>query len=146
MRYAFPPYAYCRSPTCVTPSSYTLRRPVVGGAVEFGDRRSVGGQDHPRLFVFGENMELRGKRVRIIQGANADEADFVAGDSVGAPEGDLASKATGHCLPHAAGAWDGDHFRLAGEELYAIGFDHRVHHTGGAGLALAPPAVTAVGE
>jgi len=66
--------------------------------------------------------------------------------SVGAPEGDLASRATGNCLPHAAGAWDGDHFRLAGEELYAIGFDHRVHHTRGAGLALAPPAVTAVGE
>jgi len=79
MRYAFPPYACCRSPTCVTPSRYTLRRPVVGGAVEFGDGRGVGGHDHPRLFVFGENMEPRGERVRIIQGASADEADFVAG-------------------------------------------------------------------
>jgi len=91
-------------------------------------------------------MELRGKRVRIIQGAGADEADSVAGGSVGAPESDFASGAAGNCLPHATGAWDGDHFRLAVEELYAIGFDHRVHHTGGAGLALAPPAVTTVGE
>ena len=89
-------------------------------------------------------MELRGECVGIIQGTSTDKADFVAGDSVGAPEGDLASRATGNCLPHAAGAWDGDHFRLAGEELYAIGFDHRVHHTRGAGLALTPPAVTAV--
>jgi hypothetical protein len=142
----FVPLAICRSPPRVTPSSYTLRRPVVGGAVEFGDGRSVGGQDHPRLFVFGENMELRGERVRIIQGASADEADFVAGDSVGAPEGDFASRATGNRLPHAAWAGDGDHFRLAGEELYSVGFDHRVHHAGGAGLALAPTAVTAVGE
>jgi len=91
-------------------------------------------------------MELRGERVRIIQGASADKADFVAGDSVGAPKSDLASRAAGNRLPHAAGAWDGDHFRLAGEELYAVGFDHRVHHAGGAGLALAPTAVTAVGE
>jgi len=91
-------------------------------------------------------MELRGERVGIIQGASSDKADFLAGDSVGAPEGDLASRTTGNRLPHAAGAWNGDHFRLAGEELYAIGFDHRVHHTGGAGLALAPPAMTAVGE
>jgi hypothetical protein len=91
-------------------------------------------------------MKLRGERVRIIQGASADKADFVAGDSIRAPEGDLTSRATGNRLPHAAGAWDGDHFGLASEELYAIGFDHRVHHTRGAGLALAPPAVTAVGE
>ena len=91
-------------------------------------------------------MELRGERVRIIQGGGASEADSVTGGSVGAPEGNLASRATGNRLPHAAGAWDGDHFRLAGEELYAIGFDHRVHHTGGTGLALAPPAVTTVGE
>ena len=119
---------------------------VVGGAVEFGYGRCVGGQDHPRLFVLGKNMELRRKRVRIIQRARADEADFVAGDSIGAPEGDLARRTTGNRLAHAAGAWDGDHFRFAGEKLYAIGFDHRVHHTRGAGLALAPPAVTAVGE
>jgi len=75
-------------------------------------------------------MELRRKRVRIIQRARADEADFVAGDSVGAPEGDLASRAAGNGLPHAAWARDGDHFGLAGEELYAVGFDHRVHHAG----------------
>ena len=91
-------------------------------------------------------MELRGERIRIIQGAGAGEADSVASRSVGAPEGNLASRATGNRLPHAAGAWDGDHFRLAGKNLYAIGFDHRIHHTGRAGLALAPPAVTAVGE
>jgi hypothetical protein len=91
-------------------------------------------------------MELRGERVRIIQGAGADEADSVAGGSVGAPESDFASRAAGNRLPHAIGAWDRDHFRLSGEELYAIGFDHRVHHTGGTGLALAPPAVIIVGE
>ena len=142
----FVPLAICRSPSRVTPSSYTLRRPVVGGAVEFGDGRSVGGQDHPRLFVSEKNMKLRGKRVRIIQGASADEADFVAGDRVGAPEGDLASRAAGNGLPHAAWARDGDHFRLAGEELYAVGFDHRVHHAGGAGLALAPTAMTGVND
>ena len=91
-------------------------------------------------------MELRGKRVRIIQGAGADEADSVASSSVGAPEGNLASRAAGNRLSHTAGTWNGDHLGLAGEKLYAIGFDHCVHHTGGAGLALAPPAVTAVGE
>src|ERR1700720_106603 len=81
-----------------------------------------------------------------IQGASADEADFVAGDSIGAPKGDLASRAAGNRLPHAAWARDGDHFRLADEKLYAVGFDHRVHHASAAGLALAPTAVTAVGE
>jgi len=48
-------------------------------------------------------MELREERVRIIQGASADEADFVAGDSVGAPEGDLASRAAGNRMPLGLG-------------------------------------------
>ena len=75
-------------------------------------------------------MELRRKRVRIIQGASADEADFVASDSVGTPEGDLASRAAGNRLPHAAWARNGNHFGLVSEELYAVSFDHRVHHAG----------------
>jgi len=48
------------SPAWVAPSSYALREPIVGGAVEFRDGRGGGWQDHPRLFVCGENMELRG--------------------------------------------------------------------------------------
>ena len=103
-------------------------------------------EDHPWLLVFGKNMKLRGKCVRIIQSAGADKADSIASGSVGAPEGNFASRTAGNRLPHAARACDGDHFRLAGEELYAIGFDHRVHHTGRAGLALTPSAMTAVGE
>jgi hypothetical protein len=120
--------------------------PVVVPAIIFPDRRYTFGQDHPGLLAFGEDVDFGRARARILQRADAHEAEFRSGARIDAPQRHLAHRAAADPLPLATERRCVDDVRGAGQELDPLGFDQGVEHESGAGLALAPAAVAAVYE
>src|SRR5205823_5470132 len=79
-----------------------------------------------------------------IERAHSHEAQGIARTGVVAPERDVAIWTAGDPLALAARARRHHEHRTALEEPHALGLDDGVERKGGAALALAPPAVTAV--
>src|SRR5512138_1032514 len=91
-------------------------------------------------------MDVRRQRVRIVERADADEAEDRSRAGVVAPKGDAALAAARDLLALPALRRCLDQLRFCAQQGDAIGFDQRVERERRAALALAPAAVAAVHE
>src|SRR5579863_4259553 len=89
-------------------------------------------------------MDVGREAIRFVQGAHAHEAQLLPCPGVGAEERHPAHGAAGNLLALATVARRVDEVGRPLYALHAVGLDQDIEHERGAGLALAPAAVTAV--
>src|SRR6478735_10769206 len=103
-------------------------------------------QHYPRLLGRSENMDVRRQPVGLVESADAHEADRIAASAIVAPQRDAALRTTADALALAAVRRRIDDFDAALQQLHSIAFQQRIQRERGAGLALAPAAVTTMHE
>jgi hypothetical protein len=112
--------------------------------VEFRNRPGTCWEHHPRLLRGCENVNVRRAQIGVVQGADAGEPNSGTGLRVVAPNRDPASRAAGYLLALAARRGCPDEFWLTSGVHDTIGFIESVARMRGAGLALAPTAMTSM--
>src|ERR1700680_1219263 len=122
----------------------TLSAPDFAAPVVLAHRGRAGGGHDPGLFRLRVDGNVGTQSIRIIERPHAHEAQCIPRAHVVAPHGHAAHRAAGDLLALAAVARRQHELGASLQEHHTIGLDHGVERKGGAGLALAPAAMTAM--
>src|SRR4051794_26746308 len=85
-----------------------------------------GRQEDPWLLRRREDVDVGRQPTRVVERADADEADRIAGAGIVAPHGDAAARAARDALAGAARRRRLDELGLAAQQLDAVRLDQRV--------------------
>lgn len=128
------------------PSLQAFGRPVSTALVVLRYGGCSRRQNDPGLLGCREDVDVRRQPIGLVECADPDETQERTGARIVTPDRDAACRATGDLLALAACGRCRDHFRLGAEQRDAVGLDECVQRECGAGLALAPAAVTTMDE
>src|SRR6267143_4918338 len=142
---ARPPRRAARKPSAEQSlAGETLRTPDVASPVVLAHRARAGGDHHPGLFRLRVDVNVGTQAIRIIERPYAHEAQCVPRADVGTPQGHTADRAAGDLLALAAVARRHHELGASLKQHHPIGLNDSVERKGGAALALAPAAMTAM--